>query len=591
MSDRSGAAKDWRGAAEVAGAGALAFLLAYGAMSLARQPGNVASLWLANAVPLAALLLAPPSRHLPHLLAFLLAKLVAGALVGDHPAVIVGFAAANLAEVVLAARLIRAAGAEPRFDRLPALVRFTLAACVAGPTLSATIAAGTLAAIGGGAFATVWPTWAIAAALGNATLAPLLVIAASGWRRGRHARGAKVRAWPLLAAAFAWLLIFGQTTFPLGFLILPVALGATLAYGTTGAAVAGLAVALIGGVATTHGSGPMVLGSHDPAVQVGVFQLLVATVIFTCLPIAAIMSERAALAASCADSERRHREIVEQVGDVVYTTDREGRFTSLNPAWEDLVGEPVAACLGRSYLHWVVPEDRAELLDRFARLRPGDRDRPMFRVRTPRGRRHMAVLVQPIRDEEDKVIGTRGTMRDVSDRVRAEEGLRLAALTDPLTGLANRRAFSQSLEEALAGVGRSGEPLAVAMVDVDHFKRVNDTHGHTVGDEVLKRVASSLSSALRRSEICARLGGEEFAVLLPGADEEAAQAVCERLRRAIRGAPAAVALGAPHVPAVTASIGVAVAAPGEAGEVLLDRADRALYRAKNDGRDRVRMAA
>lgn len=154
---------------------------------------------------------------------------------------------------------------------------------------------------------------------------------------------------------------------------------------------------------------------------------------------------------------------------------------------------------------------------------------------------------------------------------------RLAA-SDPLTGLPNRRMFDATLDRELARCRRNGQPLALAVADVDHFKAVNDQHGHQAGDEVLRELAGALRRAIRQEDIVARYGGEEFVVLLPDADVGAALLVAERLRAAageVRRLP------------TTISIGVAVLDPGSGGAGLVARADTALYRAKAAGRDRV----
>ena len=149
---------------------------------------------------------------------------------------------------------------------------------------------------------------------------------------------------------------------------------------------------------------------------------------------------------------------------------------------------------------------------------------------------------------------------------------------DPLTGLANRRALADALEQALAGTAA----LCVALADIDHFKAINDTHGHAVGDEVLARVASSLRVANGEAGLLARYGGEEFALVLPGMDLDAARRHCEAVRQA-------VAEASPNLP-VTISIGVAARQPGEDKAALLLRADDALYAAKRAGRNRVAHA-
>ena len=161
---------------------------------------------------------------------------------------------------------------------------------------------------------------------------------------------------------------------------------------------------------------------------------------------------------------------------------------------------------------------------------------------------------------------------------RSRERLVALATTDPLTGLANHRAFRERLLAECARVERSGGPLALVMIDLDRFKRINDTHGHQAGDEVLRGVARRLASCARRGDVPARVGGEELAWLLPDTGLDAAVEAAERLRLAIRGVPFRA------VGQVTASLGVAVLGP-EGPDDLVRRADLALYRAKEGGRD------
>lgn len=157
--------------------------------------------------------------------------------------------------------------------------------------------------------------------------------------------------------------------------------------------------------------------------------------------------------------------------------------------------------------------------------------------------------------------------------------LEAQSLTDPLTGLANRRAFSRTLDQAITTASAQGTPLAVAIVDIDHFKSVNDLHGHAEGDRVLQSLGAMLLSTETARGRVARFGGEEFVRLLPG--RSIAEAVQES--EALREAVAAIPTGLP----VTISIGVASLQPGEDASSLLARADQALYQAKRDGRDRV----
>ncbi|WP_260922915.1 diguanylate cyclase [Novosphingobium sp. 9] len=167
--------------------------------------------------------------------------------------------------------------------------------------------------------------------------------------------------------------------------------------------------------------------------------------------------------------------------------------------------------------------------------------------------------------------------------------LQKLALTDELTALANRRAFLTELDRAAASARRSSAPLAVAIFDIDHFKRINDEYGHLCGDEALREVARRASACMRGGDLVARIGGEEFAVLLPATSTEAALVACERLRKAMTEHP--VPLGNGTQVRLTISTGLAEMRGEDSAEQTIARADAALYAAKQDGRDMVRRAA
>lgn len=169
---------------------------------------------------------------------------------------------------------------------------------------------------------------------------------------------------------------------------------------------------------------------------------------------------------------------------------------------------------------------------------------------------------------------------------RADENSRQLAATDPLTGVYNRRIFVELADMAVARAQRNRAPLSLLMLDLDHFKTVNDAHGHMVGDEVLKGFVRLVQTCLRREDMMVRFGGEEFCVLLPDATLEGALSLAERIRALVADTPIEVEDKSLRI---TVSFGVDCIRPGEAGTVsmLLERADAALYRAKQTGRNRV----
>ena len=161
------------------------------------------------------------------------------------------------------------------------------------------------------------------------------------------------------------------------------------------------------------------------------------------------------------------------------------------------------------------------------------------------------------------------------------------AMTDALTSLPNRRAFDETLRRMAAASEGSGEPLSLMLVDIDHFKRVNDHFGHPVGDALLRRTASTIRNGLPPGGTVARFGGEEFAVLLPGRNLSAAIAEAERLRQAVSGLRLAMRRSGERLSHITISLGLAELLRGEDVAAMLERADSALYRAKQEGRNRV----
>jgi diguanylate cyclase (GGDEF)-like protein len=174
-----------------------------------------------------------------------------------------------------------------------------------------------------------------------------------------------------------------------------------------------------------------------------------------------------------------------------------------------------------------------------------------------------------------------GFIADISSLKQVEHELRTLTITDPLTGIHNRRHFLDQLDIELTRHTRTQRPLSLIMLDIDHFKRVNDTWGHDTGDQVLQELCRRIATRLRRIDMFCRLGGEEFIIICPETDASQAIHLAEVLRHLVQDTPFA------QVGQITASFGVSSAHPGDSHERLLQRADQALYTAKNSGRNRV----
>ncbi len=233
-----------------------------------------------------------------------------------------------------------------------------------------------------------------------------------------------------------------------------------------------------------------------------------------------------------------------------------------------------------SFLDLIHPEDRARVaallhgalgttttLDYECRLL-----RPDGSIRT------VHALGEAMSDTEGRAL-MRGTLHDVTERKQLQDAVTRMAFEDPLTGLANRRAFSEQLDEAIAHLNETGQSCAVLFVDLDGFKGINDRHGHAVGDTVLREVADRLRGAVRTSDLVARFGGDEFAVLCQGAQHATVEQTASRVAHALRFT---ACLGHTDV-RVRASVGYSIAQYGQTAENLLSHADTAMYRSKASG--------
>jgi two-component system cell cycle response regulator len=202
-------------------------------------------------------------------------------------------------------------------------------------------------------------------------------------------------------------------------------------------------------------------------------------------------------------------------------------------------------------------------------------------------------LTRPVdKNELTARVRTQLRKKRYQDRLRHNVQLSLEmAITDQLTGLHNRRYMARHLDSLISNAQKSNKPLAFLIMDIDHFKSVNDTHGHDIGDEVLREFANRISANIRGIDLACRYGGEEFVVVMPDTDVDFAYTIAERLRKSVETTPIEISR-APGALNVTISIGIAASAGGDDNaEKLLHRADQALYRAKREGRNRVIKAA
>jgi len=292
-------------------------------------------------------------------------------------------------------------------------------------------------------------------------------------------------------------------------------------------------------------------------------------------------------------SHRRYEQMAKTVPCVLfeYEQDADGgdRFAYISARCEDLLELPQSALLADTSAAWQLahPEDRERLRHELANaVHAGDWFHAETRFVLPSGRLKWIEISSRVKPgSPGEPVRWSGFMLDITARKTAEEEMRRLATTDTLTGVANRGSFLARCAQELDRVRRFGQPAAFLMLDIDHFKRVNDSRGHAAGDEVLRHLAQIAADSLRSIDLFGRLGGEEFGVLLPGTDAPGAMEFAERLRALVEASPASTAHGDV---AVTVSIGAAqLRAEDPDPEAAMARADAALYEAKHSGRNRV----
>lgn len=288
-------------------------------------------------------------------------------------------------------------------------------------------------------------------------------------------------------------------------------------------------------------------------------------------------------------SEERHRLLADHASDVIWTMDLSGKFTYISPSVEKLRGYTVEEVMKQSREEVLCPssikyleQGITDAIFDIQSNRPfkafrGDLEQPCKNGTTV----WTDVTVSGMYDKENRFIGMLGVTRDITERKRMEEEIKRLSETDRLTDLNNRLKLDEYLKHEIERYQRKKEVFSIVMIDIDYFKKVNDTYGHVTGDFVLQEIAKIIGDNCRKIDMIGRWGGEEFLMILPDTKSEGAVAIANKLRRRIQSHQFM------EIGNLTASFGVAEMKGNITAVELVSMADQALYQSKENGRNQV----
>lgn len=572
-------------------------VLAWLSLAFSRGPGELAAVWFGNGVLTGWLVSRPASRWPFYLVGSLLAEVAARLLSDDSPlhAIVIGLS--NVVEVMIVVvavtRRVPDIGDPKRWITLGGIATAsTLVACGVSGLLSSAFDALVYRRDFGSSFI----NWYAAHVVGMVIFATTTVVIHREGRSLLTAPGGRRWSFMLCMALIAGVSIaVFAAPYPVLFLAYPPLLLGAFRHRFPGVAVGILLLGIIGSVATAMGKGPiMLVDDVGTAGHVALLQLYIAGACLMTIPVALAMSERMRLNARVRDSELRYRMLADYSHDVIVRMRADGERLYVSPSARDILGWTPLEMLGSRW-SLVHPDDRElqkQTMDDV--IASGEPRTAIYRVQHKDGHYvWIEAVTRPIPSTDREGMDIIYTGRDISRRVAAEEALEASRLelermarVDALTDLANRRQFDERLNLALLRLQRHGTPIALMYLDVDHFKRINDTWGHAAGDEVLCSFARRLTRCVRSSDLVARLGGDEFVVIiedavLPGSAEAVARKLIAEMHHSID-------IGETTLVATT-SIGIAYANVPTDASTLLATADAALYAAKQAGRNTYRM--
>lgn len=559
-------------------------------ISLTRFDGGFAFVWFGSALLIARMSVLEPSRWPAHVLSCAIASFVATGLFGLGWRAAPAMDVANMAEAVAGAVVLRwSVKDEVQIQSHSWFCAFLVACGIVSPLLGASAAATAGYGLLGYGWMEAFESWFIGHALGNLTLTPFAIFGLDGQLRAWSKSEAKGRKLEAFACGILVLLVslgvFAQERFPLLFLPTFALIFVTFRFGRFGAALSILVLGLVAALFAMNGHGPIQLVGVSTAGRIRFLQFYLGVTAVSVLPLAIELSSRRSLFACLAASEARYRLLSDHSTDIIMNVDRQGVIQFVSPSVTQLGGYKPEELVGLPARSLIVSDFHPQIRAYHARVLSGREQGISSEYQAIRRDGSFSWFESSSRaviGSDGEAQGVVSVIRDISHRKELEWKLMAQAMSDPLTGLPNRRAFQARLNVE----AQSDRGSCVAMCDLDNFKKINDRYGHAAGDAVLVTFAKVANGLLRTTDTVARMGGEEFGLLLCGVNQDQARFLCERIVRAF--ARTATQFRGKDL-YCTVSCGLAKLDSDT--DHSMRAADEALYRAKDDGRDRLALAA
>ncbi len=564
-----------------------------------RSGPTVNLIWVATGLWLTYLLLAPRWRWPGYLIAGAAAMAFGSALIHEPWQTNLLYNSLNLVEVLIGALLLRRKSTVlPEFTDREYLAQFVGFAVLLGPITAGGILTLVMSLWQHNGTIDTLLGWVIADGLGTAIVVPTFVPIFQT-RFSNSASLKKHWHYPL-ALIVVTVAAFSQNRMPLFILIFPVLVLLLMRLGLGWAALATLFIAGAVSWYSIHDLGPFAISGTVYSVGASIqLQFFVACCILMIYLVSVILKDRDATEYRLEEISSIHSMVTDNSRDVIMLADLDGLCTYVSPAVEDLNGWKPEELIDQKLAARAHPEDRKKVEDAIRRIRHHS-EAIIVEYRTQKRNGDYIWIESSLRlfrHRKTRIpAGVLSLIRDITERKRNEglllqayEALEELAVVDALTGVANRRKFDEYLANEWSRAARLQMPISMLLIDADSFKHHNDSYGHLSGDRCLKLIAEAAMTAAKRPEdLVARIGGDEFAVILSGTDNHGAMAVAGKIREIFRRR--SVTLNEGPEGSATVSIGCATLIPklGDQPEALIQIADEALYEAKRNGRDQMR---